>query len=359
MHVVVSPGLRDLLVKIGPFETTGRRFSPRSGLRCIHQNRAKHTLLSQTILQSAEHAEPPELDLPHRAHGRPRRIVSTLTPSLLTESDYLDLSGAKRVRLFFPRTIDSFLDLYYEDRYFTPFPAHTHGFLYFGPQPGLPPLAASLRFRCTPTALPSSFAAGHDLLRVDGLPWQRVIAQAAMAASPVLREQLVHEGLLTEDALAKWRTRLDWAEGLKAHVVSSNLLFALHQPFPIDFGCSVNLLVVGQDRIYPLHFPHMFVDHSGGTRRRPFKGTALAHFERAPAAPHLLHLRIMRLLSPVAPSSTQESRLVLPRAGALLAVRYRGRRFKGRLSEEGHPWAVDMSADTRVAEALRVLVGGG
>ncbi|KAJ7767402.1 hypothetical protein DFH07DRAFT_954904 [Mycena maculata] len=308
---------------------------------------------------NVEHAEPPELDLPHREHRRPRRIVSTLTPSLLTESDYFDLSRMYKVSLVFPcTTLGSRFLLYYEGRYSTPFPARTHGFFYFGPQPGLPPLAASLRFRCTPTAHPSSFAAGHDLLRTDGLPWQRVVAQAVVAASPVLREQLVHEGHLTEDALEKWRTRLGWVKGRKARVVCSNLLFALHQPFPIDFGCSIAPAIVGEDRIYPMIVPQIFADQSEGRRRHPFQGSAVAHFERAPTAPHILHLRIVRLLSPVAPSGTQESRLVPPRAGALLAVRYQGRRFKGRLSEEGKPWAVDLRKDSQTAEALRVLVGG-
>ncbi|KAJ7730684.1 hypothetical protein DFH07DRAFT_969069 [Mycena maculata] len=214
-------------------------------------------LFSESVPQSAspkERAEPPEVQLPPRARSRPRRIVSTVTPSLLTDWDHLDFSGIDG-GLSFPRTIDSHLL-----------------FLYFGPRPGLPSLAASLFFRCTPTAHPSSFDDGHDLLLPDGLPWQWLPAQAAVSASPALRDQLVHEGHLTPAALAKWRKRLSWVEGIKPRVFPSNLLFALHQPSAIDFGRSINPVVIGKNKLYSITFRYIFAGRAGGSIWHPFKG---------------------------------------------------------------------------------------
>ncbi|KAJ7769569.1 hypothetical protein DFH07DRAFT_735913 [Mycena maculata] len=178
-------------------------------------------------------------------------MLSTLTPSLLTESDYLNLSQKHTIRLSFPLSAGHSYLLYYElDRknVQTPFPAHARGFFYFGPRPGLPLFAASLRFRCTPTAHPSSFDDGHDLLLSNGLPWQRLLVQAVMSTFPILRDQLLREGHLTLDGLERWRIRLD---GRGGHVFSSRWLFGLHQQFPVDFGVDMNLVVVGrphQDR---------------------------------------------------------------------------------------------------------------
>ncbi|KAJ7730275.1 hypothetical protein DFH07DRAFT_175723 [Mycena maculata] len=180
----------------------------------IHSNRAQYTLVrahvcwllqfpsKRCVHQSAAREEPLEVDLPSSQPARRglHRVVSTLTPSLLTERDYLDLAGFE----FFYRQVQ---------HTFIPFPHHARGFLYRGTRPYPRPLAASLRFRCTPTAHPFSFDDGHDLLCADGLPWQWLTAQATVSASPILRGQLVLEGRLTLDAVAKWRKRLGWVEG--------------------------------------------------------------------------------------------------------------------------------------------------
>ncbi|KAJ7726847.1 hypothetical protein DFH07DRAFT_970376 [Mycena maculata] len=329
----------------------------------MHQHRAQHTL----VLQSAspkECAEPPEADLPLRTRGAPRRIVSTLTPSLLTNADHLDICGIYGVSLSFPHTIDPAFKMYYERRGNKSFrfPPHTHGFFYFGPRLGLPALAASLRFRCTPTAHPSSFDDGHDLLLPNGLPWQWLPAQAAVATFPVLRDQLVREGHLTPDALAKWRKRLGWVEGSKTRRVNpSDFLFALHQPFAIDFSRTLCLAIVGEHKLYHMQSAYIFADNSEKAHRYQFKGSALAHFERSPTVPHILHLRIVRLLSPITPSGAfppgHEGRILPPRAGSLLSLRYRGRRFRTRLEGDGNPWELDLRMQSRTAKALRVLVG--
>ncbi|KAJ7726852.1 hypothetical protein DFH07DRAFT_235591 [Mycena maculata] len=362
------PGLRlggicERLIKVGHYQTTTcAPFRVR-----MHQRRAQHTLSALP----KEGTEPSEVDLRSSKRGRRglRWIVSTLTPSLLTDRNYLDLSGIKRPRLSFPRTIDNGLSVSYERRLqqFIPFPPHARGFFYFGPRVGLPALAASLRFRCTPTAHPSSFDDGHDLLLPDGLPWQLLPAQAALSTSPGLRDQLVREGHLTPDELAKWRKRLGWVEGGSTRRVNpSDFLFALHQPFTIDFSRAVCLAAVGEEKVYPVDLCRIFEDQSERTCRYQFKGSALAHFERSPTTPHILHLRIVRLLSPITPSGAfpagHEGHIVSPRADALLSVRHRRHRSpKGaprkRLVQDSKPWALDLRKQSRAAEALRVLVG--
>ncbi|KAJ7763621.1 hypothetical protein DFH07DRAFT_939258 [Mycena maculata] len=67
---------------------------------------------------------------------------------------------------------------------------------YFGPGPPCPSAPVG-RFR---EAHPSSFDDGYGLL-----------AHAAISESPVLFEQPFHTGLLTVDALAKWRKHLFWS----------------------------------------------------------------------------------------------------------------------------------------------------
>ncbi|KAJ7769568.1 hypothetical protein DFH07DRAFT_806489 [Mycena maculata] len=326
--------------------------SPACGL--MQQNRAQHTL-------GEERGEEVELSDPGWPRGRRRRILSTLTPSLLMESDHLDLSQKHTISLSFPLTTGLSYNLYYElDRKTvpTPFPAHVRGFFYFGPRPGLPPLAASLRFRCTPTAHPSSFDDGHDLLLPDGLPWQRLLVQAVVSTIPTLRDQLLREGHLTLDGLEKWRKRVD---GHGARVFSSLWLFGLHQQFPVDFGGGINLVVVGEERIHFIRMNDTFVDKSGGSDRNPFKGSALAHFERSPTDPHILRLRIAEVLEPVVASipDAENSRIVLPRAGELFSVRRLGTGRSPLLPGDGKPWAFDLRADTKRARALRVLAENG
>ncbi|KAJ7767393.1 hypothetical protein DFH07DRAFT_327087 [Mycena maculata] len=305
----------------------------------------------------------PHLPRLTKTKSRRRRIVSTLTPALLTERDHLDLSGIQWVNLSFPRTVGPGFKFFYERgvRQFTPFTPHARGFFYFGPRPGLPPLAASIRFRCTPTAHPSSFDDGYDLLLTDGLPWQWLPAQAAGSASPVLRDQLVHEGHLTLDAIAKWRKRFGWVEGSKTHLSPSNFLFALEQLFAVDFGRqTIAPLIVGEDDIYPAKMGYIFADQSRGSVYCPFKGSALVHFEQSPTAPHIIHLRIAQIVTPVvATDDAGQSRIVLPRAGTLFSVRKWDSARRAYFAGDGEPWAFDLRTGSAAAEALGILVGNG
>ncbi|KAJ7769567.1 hypothetical protein DFH07DRAFT_806483 [Mycena maculata] len=308
--------------------------------------------------QAKERGGEVELRDPGSPRGRPRRVISTLTPSLLMESDHLDLSQKRTISRPFLLTAGLSYHLCYEwDRKtVTSFPAHARDFLYLGPRPGLSPLAASLRFRCTPTA---SFDDGHDLLLLpDGLPWQRLLVQAVVSTIPTLRDQLLREGHLTPDALEKWRKRLD---GHGGRVFPSLWLFGLHQRFPVDFGRGINFVVVGE-QIDPITMNNILGDHSGLSKRRyPFRGSALAHFERSPTDPHILHLRIAEVLEPVVASmpDVEDSRIVLSHAGALFSVRRQAASRSRLLPGDGKPRAFDLRADTKISEALRVLVENG
>ena len=79
-----------------------------------------------------------------------------------------------------------------------PFPPETHGFFYYWANPDIP-AEGQIRFRVTRDSDPSSFANGHDLLGMDGLPWCITLFQALnISKYGPLGELLVKENLVTE-----------------------------------------------------------------------------------------------------------------------------------------------------------------
>ncbi|KAJ7494856.1 hypothetical protein B0H11DRAFT_920124 [Mycena galericulata] len=374
------------------------------------QSRGQHTISASPELDSAE-----RLGL--------NRNLSTLVPAFLTASDYLDLSGLGRVHVRFTHSADGkglgrkpSLRLFYSNmrtpRYapskYMPFPKYARGFLYVGTQPGLPHLAASIRFRCTTTLNPSSFNDGYDLLLPNGLPWEKFLVQMSTSPSTaVVREQLLREGQLSPQVLAAWQSHPRRPKDRR-----EPMLFRLHQLFPVHFEhVELNFSVVGEDEMRTVsRMKHVFSDnlppHRGPKRNRPrpFKGSALVHFELNPTNRHILHLRIAKLLEPVSlaqqdpppPESDSdparvhrvgwprsppqrlehrpgpevrlsETWMMLPREGALHAFRTvpfsdtdaagaRHTRDANTDTEGTEPWAFDLRANTPNAEALRMLV---
>ncbi|KAJ7611725.1 hypothetical protein FB45DRAFT_315200 [Roridomyces roridus] len=318
---------------------------------------------------------------------RRQRFISSLTPANIQTADFFDLSSLRRPSICFPTTPDdSEYQTYYENSpsrrgEIYPFPPDTRGFFYFAPQPGLGPLASSFRFRCTPTADPTSWDEGHDLLRSNGLPWQTLVAQTAVSKSPFLRNQLLHEKYLTLKSLTEWHKRLEGRQWLP----SSYVLFGLRQLFPVDFGQSLNFHVLTKEKVYQARLRNIFSANRKGTNcEYPFQGTGLAHFELSTTSPHLLHLRIVKILTPVTASdvgseSNSESaseaeaettsdadelrasgRLMRPREGALLSVLPRGRRRLAQTEDDdGDPWTFDLRDKSAAATALRMLVAAG
>ncbi|KAJ6489008.1 hypothetical protein C8R45DRAFT_993383 [Mycena sanguinolenta] len=344
--------------------------------------RIKNTRRSSTKSScDSERIEPP---LPKEV-GRPRRILSTLTPSLLRTEDFLDLAGKRRLRVSFPNSKkgSAGFQFHYErltvhspNRPFTPFPDDARGFLYFASQSALPPhlevYGASFRFRCTPDHLPSSFDAGYDL-KLHGLPWQTLLLQPAIAGSPILREQLLREGRITTQTLASIRARI----GKRTRIAPHLMLFRLSQLFPVHFSRALTLDVFGLDRLHHLALGHIFANHSRTSISYPFTGSALARFERSDTNPNVLHLRIAETLEPVsvfgdstaAPprrsrgpppkfgvktADTGHWDIIRPCAGELL------RRFTTFSSPEStEPWEFDLQSVGENGQALRALVALG
>ncbi|KAJ7240149.1 hypothetical protein B0H12DRAFT_1135217 [Mycena haematopus] len=241
-----------------------------------NSRRIEHTRRSSTKSSSESEVQPSS-----KEPGRPRRILSTLTPSLLTPNDFLDLAGRQRLRVSFPNPEKGLggFQLYYErltvpipKRIFMPFPDDARGFLYFGLQPGLPIHAASLRFRCTPDHLPNSFDAGYDL-KLHGLPWQLLLLQPAVIDSPIVREQLLREGHATIRTFASIRAHI----GERSRIPPPLMLFRLSQLFPVHFSRPLTLDVFGLDRVHQIVLGHIFANHQGSSLYYPFNGVSFSN----------------------------------------------------------------------------------
>lgn len=182
--------------------------------------------------------------LPNFSYGR---IVSTLRPQSLTSEDYLDLSHHTQVSFYIPpeaallgrstfgASNPGLSQLTYhtqrKEPYHTPFPAGTHGFLYYFLPPFAPPLAGEVRFRITSSQDPSSFSSGHDLRHpVTTLPlsWslRRIVSSTFRQR---LESLLLYDGLVTPEVLT---------DAIKStpvrHHTSVAGLYAFGQPFYLD-----------------------------------------------------------------------------------------------------------------------------
>lgn len=164
------------------------------------------------------------------------RIIQTLDPSRLCQSDFVDfsnlrkplvngpLSGDSRTRLSFPPGDDL-------KGPHPPFPPDTCGFLYFLPAPHESvQLASEVRFRITGSNDPSSFVAGNDLLLPDFTPWR--IPLVTLARS----KQYLHlEHLLLRDGLTT-RSLLGHCAALTCSIhPSARLIHSLGQLFSLNF----------------------------------------------------------------------------------------------------------------------------
>ncbi|KAJ7606024.1 hypothetical protein FB45DRAFT_951655 [Roridomyces roridus] len=293
---------------------------------------------------------------PERRGRCPKLPISTLKPESLLPSDHRDISHVRLVRVF---VADTSTPSYFHSggepwqsgsRAHTRFPDNTRGFFYCAPRPGLPTIASSVRFRCTPSPSPSSFAEGHDLLLPNGLPWQILVGQAAISY-PGLRAALIHEGFLTPQAVEEWHTRLGKTHGRLSAALT---MFSLHQLFPINFAAGLVLHVVPPDtqRVAKLWLSQIFRTVVDGKSIQPFRGTGLAQFEVSPVNPDILHLRIVKLVEPVSRTVPQDvaGGMPLPREGEL---------FHHRPRSDGvcKPWGFNLRRQNKLGVAFRMLVG--
>lgn len=142
-----------------------------------------------------------------------------------------------------------------------PFPGHAQGFLYLrpSPEPGLPGLASSIRFRCAPSLAPASpksvqtsrprsepvaflppsltnqeiykaFQFGYDLVLPNGYPWRiPVVHIAGLPSLKYLRMQLLEDGFFSESEFQ------EYADVYKI-VREGHLLHKLRDVFPVRFN---------------------------------------------------------------------------------------------------------------------------
>ncbi|KAJ7708090.1 hypothetical protein B0H17DRAFT_451136 [Mycena rosella] len=286
-------------------------------------------------------------------HTRPK--VSTLNPSLITPTDYIDISRKTGFSVEFP--VSKSFEILYSSH--SPpglkfvnirFPDYSRGFLYYHCDSGAGPLEGSIRFRLTPDNLPSSFLSGQDLLAPSGFPWQILLAQVACRDKyAFIGEQLVHENLVTREQLSRCRDVF----GQRDLIYPQYTLFRLDSPFLVNFSSPVHFTVVGEPR--PVDLSSLFKNQTLGERPYfPWTGSGIARFERSTltkyAGRRVIHLRIDKILQPVTCTVNARSyrgRVVRPEEGQLFTVRFRG--------GPPEPWGYDIDKKFEFAAALRVL----
>ncbi|RDB31119.1 hypothetical protein Hypma_000040 [Hypsizygus marmoreus] len=250
--------------------------------------------------------------------------ISTLDPSRLQDSDFLDLSnGVSCTRLVTstpiilhpsassspPEWCHSNIQIYYHGKIGLrrPFPAHARGFLYYHRDPELPPTSGAVRFSLTPDAHASSFSAGMDLILPDGrTPWAIWLVTIANAAKYVgLKHLLLSDGLVTPELLEHCRhlgVGSEASNGLNQ--MYRHTLFRLDQPFVLDLASTPRFSVVGPQGMERavITFTRVQMRH---TKKPffPFSGQCMVRFERSLAPEHagkrVAVIRVLEILTPI------------------------------------------------------------
>ncbi|KAJ6564673.1 hypothetical protein B0H19DRAFT_81731 [Mycena capillaripes] len=286
-------------------------------------------------------------------------LLSTLDPSRLRETDFIDISGAGSVKIRFspnwsPGDRIQYMRVPAGSGERIPFPPNTRGFLYFKRQDELSSLAGGLQFRLAKIAHPSSFPHGQDLLWPSGDPWQLMFVQIASRGSyQGFLEQIQRDGFASSSDSR--RCRMMFANQNKIH--PRVMLFSMAQPFIVDFASKPVLCVVGSKEVLSTRLTSIFMDIRNGTEMYfPFEGSARVRFERSTAAEHsdrrVLVMRILEILRPVVITVPNYAGRVLPPvAGELLMV------ISGRESDKRpRPWVFDVDRlDSNRAAGLRLL----
>ncbi|KAJ6489040.1 hypothetical protein C8R45DRAFT_929735 [Mycena sanguinolenta] len=278
------------------------------------------------------------------SRGNSPAVVSTLNPLLISSNDYLDFSHMQSVIIRFPgsrrRTYAKFHYCNTQHRWTAPFPPRCTGFLYYHTPANPLPLEGSLRLRVASNNSLSSFESGQDLLLPSGAPWQTILPQiACRTQNTTISRQLLHEKLVTEERLMRARRIF----GNNGRISPQLVLFRMGQEFPVNFGASLHLTVVGEG-LQSLLLPQLFSDEE---QLFPWTGSALACFEPSARPEHtgrrVVHLRLTRIVHPVSPAVQRyHGQLAKPEEGQLL-------------SRDGFPWAYDIDSASTAADALRAL----
>ncbi|KAF6754834.1 hypothetical protein DFP72DRAFT_353008 [Ephemerocybe angulata] len=206
-----------------------------------------------------------------------KHILSTLNPTKLIATDYVDLSKRKALghTLQLNQT-GAGVVVRYKARH--PFPPSTRGFFYFHRPTTTTEivdqdtgevrrearhghvLSGQLRFRMVDTPDPARFEEGADLPGLDGLPWH--IPLAIMHQYPIYEKLLPHilspQELLDIDAFLQ-RARL---HPKHLNAVSSRTGFILEsilEPFVLDFSKDIEkVILLDPDCVAKITFKNMF-----------------------------------------------------------------------------------------------------
>ena len=196
---------------------------------------------------------------PHRSTP----VISTLKPDELLPSDFIDISYKANQLISFtcnPSTSPSDIpQLTYYTSYGAGFPSHARGFLYYHQPLNMPPIAASVRFRCTPSNDPATFNQGSDLLRLNGLPWDISMPTILHIRSSQIRDYLLHAKIVTEAQMLQWKSVLN---GKLIHPYLA--LYRLDQPFLVRFhSAGLRLTAIVRDFFGHIYLQHIFRDMRG------------------------------------------------------------------------------------------------
>jgi hypothetical protein len=181
----------------------------------------------------------------HLQHGAiaHRRDLSTLDSARVNAADYMDLSGYLRV-------YGARFALGSSDH--TPFPSQTHGFFYYVPGPAHAPIAGEVRFRIAgevrfriaPTADPTGFQHGHDLLLHNSpAPWRVPLISIIQSKSSYIHlyERLCKDGIISSDLVADVR---EHKSSYPSRISTTFILHSLSQPFHHEVAkCRIHLCV--------------------------------------------------------------------------------------------------------------------
>jgi hypothetical protein len=186
-----------------------------------------------------------------------RRVLSTLDPDRLRSEDLMDVSGRLAVTVNFTSLANetpvsgAIPQLHYASisesgkRIGIPFPAGTHGFLYFRRSPHAHPAAGDIRFRLVrPESAHLSaserFLQGSDLLKKGGVsPW-RIPLIRIFQKYPVVWRKLVEENLTSPDREAELESFLSNIPVIRSVTVLESIV----DPFVLDLGNPHPRLVV-------------------------------------------------------------------------------------------------------------------
>ncbi|KAJ7042319.1 hypothetical protein C8F04DRAFT_98403 [Mycena alexandri] len=301
------------------------------------------------------------------------QTVSSLNSLKIRSSDFIDASGLAPLAVAFDATQKPNQLWYNLSKKFEspPFPPASKGFLYYHNDTHTP-LESGIRLRLTPSNSPSSssslLASGQDLIAPSGAPWHIPLPALVLDRMHTgIINQLLRENMVTQKQL--WHCRTLFGKRWKQW--APQLITRLTQEFPADFSGILNMTVVAGEAIHRLKLAHIFGLEAPG----PWTGSAIVRFEPSTlpkyAGSRVLHLRILRIVTPVTPDTTRprDVRIAKPEPGALLTTLSRPSSLtvdsdtdvpanvevNADAELESAPWAYNIDRQTANGEALRAL----